>query len=117
MSQLDKIAMQNPDYNALLNEMMSQLQSIAIIQLLPEGAKHPASENKELVNLAAIINKEDVQLFYQIAMMGKKDLYLAPDAKSGFEMVMIRMLAFRPINQKETPNTTMPVVVIPKKKE
>ncbi len=116
MSQLDKIAMQNPDYDALLNEMMSQLQSIAIIQLLPEGAKHPASENKELVNLAAIMNKEDVQLFYQIAMMGKKDLYLAPDAKSGFEMVMIRMLAFRPINQKEIPNTTMPVVEIPKKK-
>ncbi|MEM7027504.1 MAG: DNA polymerase III subunit gamma/tau [Pseudomonadota bacterium] len=104
MSQLETIAKQNPDYDALLNEMMSLLQKIAVLQLLPDND----SDDQPLLDLAEKISKEDIQLFYQITMMGKKDLYLAPDAKSGFEMIMIRMLAFRPVQSDEIPNITMP---------
>ena len=110
MNQLDTIAAQNPDYDALLNEMMSLLQQIAVLKVLPENSNHPAAENPALKDLANRMSNEDVQLFYQITMMGKKDLYLAPDAKSGFEMIMLRMLAFRPLQSDEIPNSTLPPV-------
>lgn len=97
LNTIEIIALQSPDFDSLLSELLSLLQKIAIIQVLPENSSNPLSENKELVNFAKAMNKEDTQLYYQIGMVGRKDLPLAPDAKSGFEMVMIRMLAFRPV--------------------
>ena len=47
------------------------------------------------------MTKEEVQLYYQIGMMGRKDLYFSPDARSGLEMIMIRMLAFKPTEISE----------------
>src|SRR6185437_10062856 len=67
------------------------------IQLIPgyrldeEGA-----DGEALHALAARIAPEDVQLYYQIAIGGRRDLALAPDARTGFEMTLLRMLAFRP---------------------
>ncbi len=97
LNTVESISLQNPDFDALLSELLSLLQKIAIIQLLPECSNNPLNANEVLVKFANAMNKEDAQLYYQIGMMGRKDLYLAPDAKSGFEMIMIRMLAFRPM--------------------
>lgn len=91
-----RIAGQNPDYDALLAEFLGLLHQIAVLQMLPEEAAHPHQEDAVLSGFAATLDKEDVQLYYQIGMLGRKDLYLAPDLKSGFEMILIRMLAFRP---------------------
>jgi DNA polymerase III subunit gamma/tau len=106
LNTVETIALQSPDFDSLLSELLSLLQKIAIIQVLPENSNNPLRENKELVNFANVMNKEDTQLYYQIGMVGRKDLYLAPDAKSGFEMVMIRMLAFRPMAAGEIANNT-----------
>ena len=91
-----RIAGQNPDYDALLAEFLGLLHQIAVLQMLPEEAAHPRKDDAILNGFAATLDKEDVQLYYQIGMLGRKDLYLAPDLKSGFEMILIRMLAFRP---------------------
>ena len=91
-----RIAGQNPDYDALLAEFLGLLHQIAVLQMLPEDAAHPRKDDAILSGFAATLDKEDVQLYYQIGMLGRKDLYLAPDLKSGFEMILIRMLAFRP---------------------
>ena len=91
-----RIAGQNPDYDALLAEFLGLLHQIAVLQMLPEEAAHPRQDDAVLSGFAARLDKEDVQLYYQIGMLGRKDLYLAPDLKSGFEMILIRMLAFRP---------------------
>lgn len=91
-----RIAGQNPDYDALLAEFLGLLHQIAVLQMLPEEAAHPRRDDAVLSGFAATLDKEDVQLYYQIGMLGRKDLYLAPDLKSGFEMILIRMLAFRP---------------------
>ena len=91
-----RIAGQNPDYDALLAEFLGLLHQIAVLQMLPEEAAHPRRDDSVLRGFAATLDKEDVQLYYQIGMLGRKDLYLAPDLKSGFEMILIRMLAFRP---------------------
>ena len=91
-----RIAGQNPDYDALLAEFLGLLHQIAVLQMLPEEAAQPRKDDAVLSGFAATLDKEDVQLYYQIGMLGRKDLYLAPDLKSGFEMILIRMLAFRP---------------------
>jgi len=98
---IDKISLQNPDYDFLLSELLSLLQKIAIIQLLPEDSKNILKKDKRLVKFASSMTKEDVQLYYQIGIMGRKDLYFSPDAKAGLEMIMIRMLAFNPIEMNE----------------
>lgn len=101
LNTVETIALQSPDFDALLAELLSLIQKIAIIQLLPADSSNPLKDNSVLVDFANAINKEGAQLYYQIGMMGRKDLYLAPDVKSGFEMVMIRMLAFRPMAGNE----------------
>ena len=97
-----RIAGQNPDYDALLAEFLGLLHQIAVLQMLPEEAAHPRKDDAVLSGFAATLDKEDVQLYYQIGMLGRKDLYLAPDLKSGFEMILIRMLAFRPEEAAKT---------------
>ena len=94
---IDNISLQNPDYDILLSELLSLLQKIAVIQLLPEDSKNTLKKDKVLVEFANSMEKEDVQLYYQIGIMGRKDLYFSPDAKTGLEMIMIRMLAFNPV--------------------
>lgn len=106
LNTIETIALQSPDFDSLLSELLSLLQKIAIIQVLPENSSNPIRANKDLVSFANAMNKEDTQLYYQIGMMGRKDLYLAPDAKSGFGMVMIRMLAFRPVAAGEITSKT-----------
>ncbi len=109
LNTIETIALQSPDFDSLLSELLSLLQKIAIIQVLPDNSNNQLKENKSLVNFANTMNKEDTQLYYQIGMMGRKDLYLAPDIKSGFEMVMIRMLAFRPMAAGEIANNTQTI--------
>lgn len=97
LNTVETIALQSPDFDALLSELLSLLQKVAIIQILPPDSNNPIIANEALRVFAQAMSKEDAQLYYQIGMMGRKDLYLAPDVKSGFEMIMIRMLAFRPM--------------------
>ena len=83
-----------PDYSALLNDLAGYLQRIAVLQVLPAAASD--DDDAELVALVAHIAAEDVQLCYQIAVGGRRDLPWAPDPRCGFEMTLLRMLAFRP---------------------
>jgi DNA polymerase III subunit gamma/tau len=86
------------DFNNVLDEILTMLQRIALKKMLPDLAE-PNWEN--FATIAAFANQfqtEDLQLLYQIALIGKRDLSLAPTQRSGFEMVMLRMLAFVPDN-------------------
>lgn len=92
---VDQIARYNPDFDAVLLELLSCLHKIAVIQSL-SGDEYSDSDTG-LVDIAGKLSKEDVQLFYQIGLTGRRDLVLAPDSRSGFEMILIRMLSFRPL--------------------
>jgi DNA polymerase-3 subunit gamma/tau len=84
------------DYAELLEQLAALFERVALKQLLPafEGDElHPA---ELLQRLAGRLTPEDVQLYYQVALLGRRDLALAPDARTGFRMTLIRMLAFRP---------------------
>jgi DNA polymerase-3 subunit gamma/tau len=73
------------------------LQRIAIVQIVPEAALQDEEFDADsLTRLAQAISPEDVQLYYQIALGGRRDLAMAPEPRLGFEMTLLRMLAFRP---------------------
>jgi len=85
-----------PDYAALLADVVSVLQRVAIAQSLPDAIDDSYGDREAVLALAAAMSAEDIQLYYQIALLGRRDLPLSPEPRGGFEMVMLRMLAFRP---------------------
>jgi DNA polymerase-3 subunit gamma/tau len=91
---LQKLEQQAPDYAALLNDLATYLQRIAVLQMLP-GSRTDEDEDA-VVALKDVFTPEDVQLDYQIAIHGRRDLPWAPDPRLGFEMTVLRMAAFRP---------------------
>jgi len=90
-----------PDYTALLADLVSVLQRIAIAQTLPDAIDDTFGDRDAVLALADKLSAEDVQLYYQIGLIGRRDLPLSPEPRGGFEMVLLRMLAFRPV-QAET---------------
>jgi DNA polymerase-3 subunit gamma/tau len=93
VGQADEFA---PDYATLLADMLSVLQRIAIARVLPDAIDDTFGDREAVIGLSTRLAPEDVQLYYQIGLIGRRDLALAPDPRGGFEMVMLRMLAFRP---------------------
>ena len=87
---------QFPDYGRLLDDLAALLQRVAVLQVVGAGDSGDESGEAEPVALAETLTPEDVQLFYQTAIIGRRDLHLAPDPRSGAEMTLLRMLAFRP---------------------
>ena len=87
-----------PDYHQALGELAGALQRMALLQALPELQTDAVDEDEALTALAARFAPEDLQLCYQIAIMSRRDLDYAPDARGGFEMALLRMLAFRPLS-------------------
>ena len=111
---IGEMAEQSPDYDAALGEVLSLWHQVAILQTVPEALDPSISHYKELATLARSVSREDVQLFYQICLLGRKDLPLAPEQRSGFEMVMLRAMAFRPAtNGRPVNSNPLPLEVEP----
>jgi DNA polymerase-3 subunit gamma/tau len=85
-----------PDYAQVLDELAALLVRVGFKQALPDYEGDELYEPQLLERLARALTAEDVQLYYQTAIIGRRDLALAPDPRSGFEMTLLRMLAFRP---------------------
>jgi len=83
-----------PDYREALGDLAALLQRIAIVQAVPDWEAGEDEDIELFRTLAASLTPEDTQLYYQIALVGRRDLELAPDPRAGFEMVLLRMLAF-----------------------
>ncbi len=105
---VQNMAEQAPDYVNALAEMLSVLHRIAIAQALPEAVDNSHGDKERIMQLAQQLPAEDVQLFYQTALLGRRDLPLAPDARAGFEMVLLRMLAFKPRGVMDVPTQSLP---------
>lgn len=86
----------SPNYGHALDSMASLLHRIAVEQTVPGALDNSQGDQEQLRQLAGSLAAEDVQLFYQIAIQGRRDLSLAPDPRTGFEMALLRMLAFMP---------------------
>jgi DNA polymerase-3 subunit gamma/tau len=91
-----ELAEQGADFTGVLGELLSVLQRVAIAQILPQSVDNSLGDQEQVLGLAGRVSAEDVQLFYQMGLHGRRDLPLAPEPRGGFEMAMLRMLAFRP---------------------
>ncbi len=103
MGGIAELAEQTPDYDSVLADVVSLLQRVAAAQIVPQVADDDSGDQSRLLALTERMSPEDVQLYYQIGLLGRRDLPLAPEPRSGFEMVMLRMLAFRPDGQRQIP--------------
>ena len=109
---LRHLAEQGPDWNGVLSEILNVLHRVAIAQALPEGVDNGHGDRDRVLALAQALPAEDVQFYYQMGLIGRRDLPLAPDPRGGFEMVLLRMLAFRPADTADAPRQPLKPVGI-----
>ncbi|CAA0121869.1 DNA polymerase III subunit tau [BD1-7 clade bacterium] len=93
----------SPDYAAAMDELLMVLHRMTIAQTVPDALDNSQGDKAQVESLAQHVAAEELQLFYQMGLLGKRDLPLAPDLRSGFEMALLRMLTFRPKGIKEPP--------------
>lgn len=99
------LAEQGPDWLGVLAELLEVLHRVAIAQVLPQAVDNGQGDREQVLALANKVAAEDIQFYYQLALVGRRDLPLAPEPRDGFEMVMLRMLAFRPASLPGAPRT------------
>src|SRR5574340_137704 len=92
----ERMAIRSLSFDAALQELGVVLHRIALAQTVPQALLEDLPERARILQLAQALGPEEVQLYYQIALHGRKDLGLAPDEFSGFGMTLLRMLAFAP---------------------
>ncbi len=101
----------SPDYASVLAELLAMLHQIALAQKVPQAVDENLVDREALLQLATQVSSEDIQLFYQVGLMGRRDLPLAPDPRSGLEMALLRMLAFKPsLEARASAPVAQPVV-------
>ena len=87
------------DFTAALNQLLIELHTISLAQIAPDSLSYKVTDIEKYQKLAGQITPEDIQLCYQIALIAKRDIALAPDYRSGFEMAMLRIIAFKPADK------------------
>ncbi|GHA48283.1 DNA polymerase III subunit gamma/tau [Photobacterium aphoticum] len=98
MACLEELAGIGVEWDSLLRELAAQLHRVAMHQALPASLDESAPDAERIVALSQSVSPQEVQLCYQIALQGRQDLAFAPDGRTGLEMVLLRMLAFRPVS-------------------
>ncbi|HAS3208942.1 TPA: DNA polymerase III subunit gamma/tau [Vibrio cholerae] len=96
MDCIETLAQNGVEWDGLLQQLSTQLHRIAMYQALPATLDKSLPEASRIESLAKTLAPQDVQLYYQIALKGRQDLPLSPTARIGIEMLMLRMMAFRP---------------------
>jgi len=96
---IDDAANRSPDFRTVLDDLLATLYHLSLTLTAPEIMRERNLDTAWLERMAADADADELQLLYQIALIGKRDLPLAPDSRTGFEMVMLRMLAFRPAGE------------------
>jgi len=97
LAQVEAMAGDVADFSEVLAELLAELKHIAVLQVVPDAAQDDEQATlQQRREFARAMAPEDLQLYYQIGLIGRRDLPLAPDPRTGFEMTLLRMLAFAP---------------------
>jgi len=110
---VQQVSEKSPDFKMILADLISLLHRTAVAQMVPDGIDDSQGDREVIMALAESMLAEDIQLYYQIALIGHRDLSMAADMRSGLEMVLLRMLAFKPYDASVTavarPESRQPV--------
>jgi DNA polymerase-3 subunit gamma/tau len=109
LDKINEMANLTPDFSDVLQRILQVLHRIALVQHIPTAIDHDFDIDM-IAALASRFSPEDVQLYYQIGLIGQRDLDLAPDPRSGLEMIMLRMLTFKPACTPSTQDKPAQVV-------
>ncbi|ODC03895.1 hypothetical protein BFW38_10405 [Terasakiispira papahanaumokuakeensis] len=107
LNEVAQLAEQAPDFAAVLEDLARLLHRLTLAQMVPEALDDSFGERDHLLALAQRLPAEEVQLYYQIAIESRRDLPLSPDPRTGLEMALLRMLAFRPQGIPELPEVSL----------
>ncbi|WP_028310789.1 DNA polymerase III subunit gamma/tau [Derxia gummosa] len=102
MAIVAEMAERSVGYAGALQELALLFQRVALVRMVPAALPDDLPEVDDIRRLAAAFDPQEAQLHYDIAIRGRRDLPLAPDERAGFEMTLLRMLAFRPARSGET---------------
>ena len=108
-AQIAQLAQRAPDFQQVLEELIHFFHRLAVLQIIPDAS----SENAALATFVTRFTPEDVQLYYQIALLGRRDLALSPSPQQGFEMTMLRMLVFNLKTKKSAPPAVVTMAATP----
>jgi DNA polymerase-3 subunit gamma/tau len=115
IQKISELASRAPDFQQVLDELLRMLHRVTVLQTVPNLNVENDIDHERFAWLVDVMQPDEVQLYYQIGLIGKRDLPLAPDMRSGFEMTLLRMLAFQP-DQAVTAAPTAPVTASASKK-
>lgn len=104
MEAVEAMAESAPDYGRILQQLAAMLHQVALVQAVPDALDESTPHAPLIRAHAGKIGAEDIQLYYQIAVHGQRDLPLAPDPRTGLEMTLLRMLAFQPLDAAGEPS-------------
>ena len=108
MDEVARFSEHAPDFNAVLDELLMLMHRMTLAQLDQNCVDNSQGDKDKVISLAQQLAAEELQLFYQMGIMGKRDLGLAPDLRTGFEMTLMRMLTFRPQGLSEPLTRALP---------
>lgn len=100
-----------PDFEASVVELISMIHRVTVAQIVPQAIDNSWGDAGRVAQIASSISAEDAQLYYQLGINGKRDMAFAADPRSGFEMILLRMIAFRPtavLDESLTPEDIHP---------
>lgn len=108
LAEVKAVVSRNPNFVALLDDLIALTHLIQLVQLVPSAAALDETNRDFIEQVAQTTDAQQMQVYYQLLLNGKKDLQWAPDAKLGFEMIMLRLLAFQPTQfaQSQTPTNS-----------
>ncbi|MEL0632827.1 DNA polymerase III subunit gamma/tau [Pseudoalteromonas carrageenovora] len=107
MNEIAQVASRNPNYVALLDDLIALTHLVQLSQLVPEAAALDEKNVDYIAHVAQHTSAQQIQVYYQLLLNGKKDLQWAPEPRLGFEMIMLRLLAFEPTQTKHKQATPL----------
>lgn len=96
LAETASMAEHSPDYDEILQGLLHIWHRASLAQVVPDAIDNAEGDREAILQLSVAMPAEDLQLCYQIALQGRQDMAIAPDPRQGFEMILLRMLAFRP---------------------
>ena len=99
----EQMTAKSVDFINVMEELTAKFHQLSVLQFCPDIDVETIVDKNQLMTYIARFDKETLQLFYQMALLGKRDMYLAPDLRTGMEMALLRMIAFAPSSSSLSP--------------